>query len=153
MFLYEDVSDRLELERARNTLAAVQRATLDHLFEGVAVFGGDGRLKLYNKRFAALWHLEEEFLAREPHVADVAERCRPLFAPGAGWTSVKDRIVTRTLDRERRAAWMTRPDGLVVQYASVPLPDGNTLYTYLDVTDDLGKVASPQRGRGGASAS
>ena len=32
-------------------------------------------------------------------------------------------------------------------------PDGNTLYTYRDVTDDLGKVASPQRGRGGASAS
>lgn len=33
---------------------------------------------------------------------------------------------------------MTRPDSLIVQYASVPLPDGNTLYTYLDITDDAG---------------
>lgn len=97
MFLYEDISDRLELESARNTLAAVQRATLDHLFEGVAVFGGDGRLKLYNTRFAALWALDAVFLASEPHVSDVAEQCRPLFPPG--WTGVKDKVVMRTLDR------------------------------------------------------
>jgi PAS domain-containing protein len=104
MFLYEDVSDRLELERARNTLAAVQRATFDHLFEGVAVFGGDGRLKLFNKRFAALWALEESFLAGNPHVADVAERCRDLFFHDAApWPMVKDKIVAAPSTARR--AW------------------------------------------------
>jgi PAS domain-containing protein/anti-sigma regulatory factor (Ser/Thr protein kinase) len=43
---FEDVTDRLALESSYHTLTAVQRETLDHLFEGVAVYGADGRLKL-----------------------------------------------------------------------------------------------------------
>ena len=33
------MTDRLSLERSYNTLIAVQRETLDHLYEGVAVIG------------------------------------------------------------------------------------------------------------------
>jgi PAS domain-containing protein len=54
-FVYEDVTDRLALERSCNTLTQVRRATLDHLFEGIAVYGSDGRLKLYNPAYLALW--------------------------------------------------------------------------------------------------
>ena len=43
IFVYEDVTDRLALERSYNTLIEVQRETLDNLFEGIAVFGSDGR--------------------------------------------------------------------------------------------------------------
>jgi len=32
---------------------------------------------------------------------------------------------------------MERPDGSVIDYASVALPDGNMLYTYVDVTDSV----------------
>lgn len=147
VFLYEDVSDRLELERARNTLTAVQRATLDHLYEGVAVYGGDGRIKLFNRRFARLWNLDEVFLASEPHVGEIAERCRALFpdSDGESWFAVKEKIVSRALDRTERNARLARPDGMVVQYASVPLPDGNTLYTYYDITEDLRAQAAPPR--------
>ena len=140
LFIYEDVSDRLELERSRNTLEEVQRATLDHLFEGVAVFGSDGRLKLFNPGYARIWDLDQAFLSAQPHVSEVAERCRALFRFGegkTGWQAVKEKIVTRTLDRTARMARLNRPDGKVIEYASVPLPDGNTLYTYFDVTDGV----------------
>ena len=137
LFIYEDVSDRLEMERSRNTLAAVQLATLDHLFEGVAVFGSDGRLQLSNSGYAKIWNLDLGYLATEPHVADLAERCRTLFPISGGddWPTVKARVIDRTLDRTARSARLERPDGTVVDYASVPLPDGNTLYTYFDVSD------------------
>ena len=39
---YEDVTDRLAMERSYNTLIEVQRETLDNLYEGVAVYGADG---------------------------------------------------------------------------------------------------------------
>ena len=39
---YEDVTDRLALERSHNTLIAVQRETLDHLCEGGALFTATG---------------------------------------------------------------------------------------------------------------
>lgn len=55
MMNFEDVTSRLELESSYNTLIAVQKETLDNLAEGVAVFGGDGRLKLWNPSFARLW--------------------------------------------------------------------------------------------------
>ena len=54
---YEDVTDTLRLERSYNTLIQVQRETLDHLYEGIAVFGSDGRLKLSNPAFARIWGL------------------------------------------------------------------------------------------------
>ncbi|HWF63496.1 MAG TPA: PAS-domain containing protein, partial [Rhizomicrobium sp.] len=66
-FLYEDVSERLNLESNYNTLVKVQSATLDTLNEGVAVFGPDGKLKLHNAAFARIWDLKPEELQGEPH--------------------------------------------------------------------------------------
>ena len=38
-------------------MARMQGETLDNLKEGVAVFGSDGRLRLHNPAFAAIWKL------------------------------------------------------------------------------------------------
>ena len=138
LFIFEDVSDRLELERDRNTLVAVQRATLDHLFEGVAVFAANGRLELYNKGYAQIWQLDLEFLDREPHVAEIAEASRKLFQDvedDAKWVSFKEVIIRRTLDRTAGVTMIERSDGSVLRHAAVPLPDGAMLHTYLDVSD------------------
>jgi PAS domain-containing protein len=73
----------MALERSYNKLTEVQRETLNNLHEGVAVFGGDGRLRLSNPEFARLWNLAPEDLADRPHVAELIEKTRPLF-PAAG---------------------------------------------------------------------
>ena len=127
----------LEMERSRNTLAAVQLATLDHLFEGVAVFGSDGRLKLSNAAFAKIWDLDPPPWPPSFMWPIWRKRCRVLFShsEAANWPALKEKIVARTLDRTARSARMERPDGMVIDYASVPLPDGNTLFTNFDVSD------------------
>ena len=48
------VTDTLALERNYNKLIAVQRETLDNLFEGVAVIGANGRLRLSNPAFGSM---------------------------------------------------------------------------------------------------
>lgn len=136
LFAYEDVTDRLALERSYNTLIAVQRETLDHLHEGVAVFGEDGRLKLYNPGYLTLWHLEEEFVKSEPHVRDVVERCKHLFIY-EDWAIFKARHIDDIQTREFRAKQLERNDGKVIDWRKVPLPDGATLITYLDITDTI----------------
>src|SRR6202012_4205874 len=85
IYAYEDVSDRLALERSYNTLIAVQRETLDHLYEGIAVYGSDGRLKLSNPAYAAIWKRGEDDLAGEPHVGQIAEKFRSFFDDGDNW--------------------------------------------------------------------
>jgi signal transduction histidine kinase len=135
LFVYEDVTDRLAIERLYNTLCAVQRATLDHLFEGIAVFGSDGRLKLHNPAYRAIWGLSEPDVAGEPHISEIVEKTRPYFAENGNWPALREGIVAKVMTHVLASGPLYRRDGSVLQVASVPLPDGNVLLTYLDVSD------------------
>lgn len=134
MFAYEDVTDRLALERSYNTLIAVQRETLDNLHEGVAVFGEDGRLKLSNPNYLHLWHIDAEMARAEPHVQEIIEKCKTLFVY-EDWAPFKQRQIEMLQVRENKAQHIERSDGKVIDWRKVPLPDGATLITYLDITD------------------
>lgn len=134
LFAYEDVTDRLALERSYNTLIAVQRETLDHLQEGVAVFGENGRLKLCNPIFVKLWNLPEDIGPSEPHMRDLIESCRGYFDDN-GWERFRDTLLMRLQQRQYFMVRFERADGSVVDCTSVPLPDGATLLTFSDVTD------------------
>ena len=52
-YLFDDVTERLDLERRFADLIRVRGETLDNLGEAVAVFGSDGRLRLSNPAFRA----------------------------------------------------------------------------------------------------
>ena len=134
-FVYEDVTDRLALERSCNTLIEVRRATLDNLFEGIAVFGSDGRLKLHNPAYLALWGLSEGDVAGEPHIGEIVEKTRALLDDGGDWRGREQDHRPGHRAGAWRAARSTARDGSMLQEATVPLPDGNVLLTYLDVTD------------------
>jgi signal transduction histidine kinase len=134
-YVYDDVSDRLALECSYNTLAQVQRATLDHLFEGIAVFGGDGRLKLHNPAFRTLWGLSETDVAGEPHVGEIVDKTRELLDDGGDWTAVREQMVAQVTSQTLASGPLYRRDRSMLQVASVPLPDGEVLVTYLDVSD------------------
>ncbi|MDX2027512.1 MAG: ATP-binding protein [Alphaproteobacteria bacterium] len=137
MFVHEDVTDKLALESSYNTLIAVQRETLDNLAEGSAVFGPDGKLRLFNPAFARIWKLEPEFLETNPHVADLLEEMKPLFNFGDNWNDFKNEMVAYTLDRSARRGRIERADNSVIEYITVPLPDGAVLNSYLDVSDSV----------------
>ncbi len=134
LFAYEDVTDRLALERSYNTLIAVQRATLDHLQEGVVVVGEDGRIKLANPEFLRMWILQPEILKDEPHMADLLETHKHLYVFD-DWESFKAARLGRLEHRAMQQFRIDRTDGRVFDAVSVPLPDGGTLISYSDVTD------------------
>jgi signal transduction histidine kinase len=137
MFVHEDVTDKLALESSYNTLIAVQRETLDNLSEGIAVFGPDGKLGLYNPAFAHIWQLAGEVLSEHPHISDLLENMKPLFNFGPNWIDFKNEMVEYTLDRTSRRGRIERADNAIVEYITVPLPDGAVLNSYLDVTDSV----------------
>ena len=135
IFVYDDVTDRLALERSFNTLTEVQRETLDQLKEGIAVYGTDGRLKLSNPAFAAMWRLAPEDLAGEPHVNEIVDKTRPLIDRERDWPAQRRELVARFMSHAPIDEKIERRDGSILQFATVPLPDGNVLCLYLDVTD------------------
>ncbi len=135
IFAIEDVTDRLALESSYNTLIEVQRETLNNLYEGIAVFGGDGRLKLYNSGMMRIWNLTEDQLEGGPHISDIVEATRDFFPDSADWPKLKQRIILMVTERPARSGRLHRTDDSVIRYAVVPLPDGNTLLTLLDISD------------------
>jgi len=136
MMTFEDVTSRLELESSYNTLIAVQKETLDNLAEAVAVFGTDGRLKLRNPSFGHLWNLNPEDLEGEPHVTRIVEKMKPFFKKQE-WEKKKDEMVSLGLDRLMHEGRLEREDETLIDYTTVPLPDGGVLITYSDVTDTV----------------
>ena len=134
-FVYEDVTDRLALERSYNTLTEVQRETLDHLYEGIAVWGSDGRLKLHNPAYRRIWGLSEGDVAGEPHISQIVEKIRSFFDDGGDWAATRQDIIARVTAHSLSSGPLDRRDGSVLEVATVPLPDGNVLSTWLDVTD------------------
>ena len=138
LLIYEDVTDRLTLERSYNTLIEVQRETLDNLYEGVSVYGADGRLKLSNPAFARIWDLPADLLAGQPHVRELVEHTRQFFEiSDEKWAERSEVRVARTTEPEARSGRRERTDGTVIDWTQMPLPDGASLFTFLDVTDSI----------------
>ena len=136
IYLFDDVTERLDLERRYDALIRVQGETLDNLAEAVAVFGSDGRLRLFNPVFARLWKLPPPNLTERPHIEAVIGWCQPLSGDSALWQRLRSAI-TAIDDREPVSGRIERRDGSVVDCATVPLPDGATLVTFQDVTDTV----------------
>jgi signal transduction histidine kinase len=137
-YLYENVTEKLKLESRYNELIGVQRETLDNLHEGVALFGTDGCLRLYNPSYARFWKLEVPFLDAHPHIDEVIASCRTLLADDAMWDDIKFTVTALSDARRPLQGRITRTDAMVFDFAAVPLPDGNTLLTYVDMTASSG---------------
>ena len=136
MMTFEDVTSRLELESSYNTLIAVQKETLDNLAEAVAVYGGDGRLKLWNPSFGRLWKLHPEDLEGNPHINTLTEKVSCFFTKEE-WPKRKEQLIALGLDRMMHEGRLKRADDTLVDFTTVPLPDGGVLITYTDVTDSV----------------
>jgi len=135
-YVFENVTERLDLERRFDALIRVQRETIDNMAEGVAVFGSNGCLRLHNPSFAQMWNLPDEALKDAPHIDAVIERCRPLFADEALWQNIRA-PVTGIDNRAAAAVQLERTNGTVLDCLITPLPDGATMITFQDLTDSI----------------
>lgn len=133
-FLYDDATERMALESRYNALIDVQRETLDSMKQAVAVFGADGKLKLFNSAFGIIWPVSLELLTATPHITQVIAEARKIHDDPRAWARLA-RVVTAVSDeREAVSGQMVRADQSVIDYATTPLPDGGNLITFIDVT-------------------
>lgn len=136
-FMIGDITDKLTLQSRFNTLINVQKATLDRLSEGIAVFGTDGRLKIYNESFAKLWNLPETALTENPHFNKLIPHHLPFYHDRAFWDELKARSTDPNPEVRRPVQGeIRRSDDKMLTWLSRPLPDGATLVAWDDVTDE-----------------
>lgn len=133
-YLFDDVTESLDLARRFDGLIRVQRETLDNLAEAVAVFGSNGRAQLFNPAFARMWKLSPEAMREQPHIETVESWCKPLFDDANIWLTIRE-AVTRIENRVEVPLKLERKDGSVLDCMTMPLPDGATMLTFQDITD------------------
>ncbi len=136
LLLFSDITDELKLKAQYNALIQVQQATLDKLSDAVAVFGSDGRLRLYNEAFVGLWGATAAQMEAASDFDGVVELCVRRVHDLQLWRELKARVTD--IDPQARAPMAGEArtsDRRIVAYQSRPLPDGATLIAFADVTD------------------
>ena len=73
-------------------------------------------------------------MGERPHIDEIARACKPLCNDPELFDELKAVIVDLPDHRKSRTARIERTDGLILDCAALPLPDGATLMTSLDAT-------------------
>ncbi len=134
VMIAEDRTEQLALSATRDTLLRTRTATFDNLFEALAVFAPDGHLELWNRGFPGAWGIDPEVLDGHPQAEDLLEAIAKNLADSAAVSRINQVIRAATLDRKKSDDRIELSDGRTLDFAGVPLPDGNGLLTVLDVT-------------------
>ncbi len=135
IFLFDDITDKLSLERGYNTLVAVQKETLDHLYEGIIVFGTDNRLRLSNPAIEKIWNLGQESRVVGRHISEILKDIAPLFVNPYESRMWRKKMVHHINNRQADQGKITLKSHRMLDYSYVPLPDGSNLLTFIDISD------------------
>lgn len=130
----EDRTEQLAVSAMRDTLLRTRSATFDNLYEALAVFAPDGHLVQWNRSFPGTWGIDPEVLNDHPAAEDLLAAIAPNLRNAKQASAIGTVIRTATLDRRKKDGRIDMADGRTLEYAGVPLPDGNGLLTVLDVT-------------------
>lgn len=134
VLIAEDRTEQLALSAVRDTLLRTRTATLDSLFEALAIFAPDGSVQLWNRSFAGTWGLTPELLDAHPSADELLGAIgRNLVRPEEA-ALIGAVVRAATLDRREKGGQVDLADGRTLRFAGVPLPDGNGLLTVLDIT-------------------
>ncbi len=151
LLIFEDRTEQAQLASARDTLLRVRTATFDNLFEAIAVFGADGKLSIWNRRFGEIWAVDEDVLAKHPRFDELLSLLSKHLKKASHVSVLRELLQMTISSREPRSSKMQFADGRVFQLSTVPLPDGNALIAMIDVTDSV-QVEHALRERAGALA-
>ncbi|MDP3898498.1 MAG: ATP-binding protein [Mesorhizobium sp.] len=135
-WVFENLTEKMDLESRYNAAVRVQGETLDNLAEGVAVFGPDGRLRLSNPAFAKLWGLSEELARPNTHIATIRGAC-DLYAKDSPWPDFVADVTGFSDERRDRHGQAEMSDGSILRFALIQLPNGQVMMTFVDVTDTV----------------
>ncbi|MEI9991956.1 MAG: PAS-domain containing protein [Rhizomicrobium sp.] len=134
-YVFEDISETLHLNTSLHMLTQTQRATLDAIEDGMAVFGPDGRLKMHNSAFTDLWQFEEGELSAEPHLSRIAATSAARIGRDSIWSMVSAGVTGGEPSRYGEWGRVTRADGRILSVSLTRLPLGATLVVFEDLTD------------------
>ncbi len=144
---YSDVTARARAEAEARDRAELLQTTIDHLRQGIIVYGPDRRIRTTNRLAGELAGHAPGAVAPGRLLDDIMREMIPAGALPPGPES--EAIIARGLSADRGVP-STRvrgtPDGRVIEIHSDPLPDGGFIVSHIDITA-LAKAEAEARQR------
>lgn len=137
VFIFENITEKLILERKHNALLAVQDILTRHLQEGILILGVDQRITLMNDSCKKLWHEQAPYPPESQHIIEFFNQRQRLFQTREGFESFKKIICTAMLQRSFQEGICQRSDGSCLKFKYIPLPNGEHLITYKDISEKM----------------
>ena len=110
---------------------------LDTIDYGVLILDPELRVRMLNRAFLDLSGLDEAILRARPRFRELLDRSRERGihgVPEAEWCGLcRARLAELRAGEVAPREWRS-PDGRVLEYQCVPLPDGGRMLTYFDLT-------------------
>jgi nitrogen-specific signal transduction histidine kinase len=135
-----DVTEAEETRELLKRHASAHGETLNHLADGVAIFGPERRLTYHNTAFQTLWKLDPAWLAERPTHGELLDRLRQkrLLPETADYAKFKGRELDFYGSTEVAPddLW-TLPDARTLRIVRQPHPLGGLLLIFSDITDEL----------------
>ncbi|USO02017.1 MAG: PAS-domain containing protein [Alphaproteobacteria bacterium] len=115
LYMYEDITNHLHLEMEHKSLSASQKEILDHLHEGVIIFGNDNRLRLSNPMLLKMFDLGE----LDAHMDDFIDK-------------ISTSLLTRQMILElfEKRTYATGKLSKEISWSYTPLPEGSHLLNF-----------------------
>lgn len=133
-WVFENVTEHLALQSNYNSLMKTQGETLDKLSEAIAVFGQDGKLKLYNPAFARFWAMEAEELDKGVHISALNQQSATRLTDSAKWDEISEAITGLYDVRDDMTGRLEIDGGEIFDFRLIRLPEGQTMLAMADIT-------------------
>ena len=129
-----------ELETEIRQLQSSNYQVLEQLNTAIAIFNKDKNLEFYNSTYEQLWHLNGQWLNKNPKLNDIFDKLRenrriPEQANFLKFKQEWDEKFTSLIEPEENILYL--PDETMLRMVVVPRPEGGLLITYEDVTSRI----------------
>jgi signal transduction histidine kinase len=141
-----DVTEAVQADARLQQHIDAHADTLDRLAAAVAIFDRDQRLSFYNRAFAQLWALPEDWLDSRPRDGEILDRLREGRKLAEqrdyqAWKRQRLALYTEAKDRSPEELWHL-PGGKTLRVVAQPHPLGGLTYVYEDVTERIALESS-----------
>ncbi|MDR0968354.1 MAG: PAS-domain containing protein [Holosporaceae bacterium] len=133
LFIYEDVTDSLSLQRRNDSLLAAQKEIVNNLCEGITIYGSDNRLKVANDAMKKIWKLGDG-APKGTHISETLDLIKDDLDYDEDWKEFRENAVSALTDRIVKTGKLRKKDGSTILFSYFPLPDGSHMHSFVDIT-------------------
>jgi signal transduction histidine kinase/ActR/RegA family two-component response regulator len=117
---------------------AVLGAAMENMAQGIQMVDPDGRIAVINSRAVEMLGIPGELLEGDPHFKRIVEwqTANGEFGPPEAWPrELIETLEAGGITRQDDVYERTRPNGMVMEVRTTPMPGGGAVRTFTDITE------------------